>query len=94
MALRTHPAIDRFYFGLRVWRRSGLRFGIAVGVLTELGVAVPERFVLSGPTLADQALQGFCDGRQSSEGKVPCLALNADALDRRSDELDDPCTAR
>jgi hypothetical protein len=68
--------------------------GIAMRVLTELGIAGPVPFVLNAPALPHQSQQGFWGSPDAGEEEVsPDVAL-ALAGQRVGDHLHDPGTAR
>jgi hypothetical protein len=45
--------------------------GVAMGVLTQLGVTSPVPFVLHAPALPDQAQQGLWRGTHAGQKQVP-----------------------
>jgi hypothetical protein len=68
--------------------------GVAVGVLTELGVAGPVPFVFNAPALPDHAQQAFWSCANGRDEQVPGDTVLAVALGGRGDQLHDPGAAR
>ena len=68
--------------------------GVAVGVLTELGVSGPVPLVFNAPALADQPQQGVWLGADAGEEQVSSHGALAACLHGGGDHFHDPGTAR
>ena len=67
--------------------------GVAMSVLTQLGIAGPVPLVLNAPALPDQAQKGLWGGADAGEEPVPPRHALPLSCRRRGDHLHDPGTA-
>jgi hypothetical protein len=73
--------------------RSASAVGVAMGVLTELGIAGPVPFVLNAPALPDQSQQGVWAGADAGDEPVVDSSAFPLAGHRGGDHLRDPGAA-